>query len=122
MPECLDRDPHRDHAASWQLAVAAAVRAGIAVRWLEYPIWLWRSVRPADRPRPDETVACRLDIAAVRPQKRYAMQAYRSQVIDLVDDDPNGFRLSPHMLAYFGGAWEFFFAELPAEKNVHNTG
>jgi LmbE family N-acetylglucosaminyl deacetylase len=101
------REPHPDHRHAAALARAALRQsAHPAPRILEYPIWAWEQ---GGRPRPGEVQAWRLDIAAVRSRKLAAIAMHRSQVGELVGDDPTGFRLSPTMLALFARPWELFF-------------
>lgn len=107
------RDPHCDHRASWELMSAAAIKYRFATRWLEYPIWLWTSPKSSDAPHVDEVVLRRFNITDVLPIKRQAVQAYQSQISDLIDDDPNGFRLSAADLAHFEQPWEVFFESIP---------
>ena len=58
-----------------------------------------------------EQIDCwRLDINKVVELKILAIKAYRSQTTDLIDDDPEGFRLSPQMLANFARPWEVYLS------------
>jgi hypothetical protein len=43
--------------------------------------------------------------------KQQAIAAYRSQTTNLIDDDPEGFRLTPEMLANFAHPWEVYLEE-----------
>jgi LmbE family N-acetylglucosaminyl deacetylase len=100
-------DSHPDHRATWQLFAAALARCTFAPRTLEYPIWDW----DLDRRRSIATrllTPWRLDISPVVDLKQQAIAAYRSQIADLIDDDPTGFRLSPEMLANFAHPWEIY--------------
>lgn len=97
------RDPHCDHEATWALAWA---RRRPDVRWVEYPVWAW--TRPETAPRDTEATAWRIDISAVREQKRAAVAAHRSQHGLVVRDDPDGFVLPPALLAQFDRTWELF--------------
>jgi len=40
-----------------------------------------------------------------------AIAAYRSQTTNLIDDDPNGFRLTAEMLENFAQPWEIYLEE-----------
>lgn len=102
------RDPHPDHRASWELIYTAMAHLRLSPRLVEYPIWDWDSAQRGDAPAIGEVTAWRLDISAVLPQKLQAIAAYRSQTTDLIDDDPEGFRLTPEMLAHFAHPWELF--------------
>lgn len=99
-------DPHPDHRASWWLLQGAMAELDYSPRLLEYPIWDWD---PAQRqPLPQGIQVWRLDISSVLARKVQAMTAYRSQITDLIDDDPSGFRLTPDMLAPFQQPWEMY--------------
>jgi len=90
------RDHHRDHAASWQLVDAALSILQPRPRCLEYLIW---SRERADLPRPGEARHWRLPIRRMVPRKRAAVGAHRSQLGELIPDDPGGFRLTAADLA-----------------------
>ncbi len=100
-------DPHGDHVAVSRMAGAAAGRVG--ARLLSYPVWGW--TLPADQKLPDVPVhGWRLDIARHLPAKRRAIAAHLSQTTDLIDDDPNGFRLPDEFLALFTRPFEVFLS------------
>lgn len=101
------RDPHADHRATWHLLHRAMDSSG-KCRRVEYPIWLWDQGEPRHMPYPGEVALWRLDIAGVIDRKLAAIAAHRSQTTDLIDDDPEGFRLTPQTLAYFERPWECF--------------
>jgi LmbE family N-acetylglucosaminyl deacetylase len=61
----------------------------------------------------DRITAWRLDISDVVEVKKQAIAAYRSQTTNLIDDDPEGFRLTPEMLANFTRNWEVYIEEDP---------
>jgi LmbE family N-acetylglucosaminyl deacetylase len=112
------RDPHRDHRATWHLVQGALAQLPRPPQVIEYPIWLWELGGEADQPRADEVEAWSLDISPVMERKEAAIAAHRSQVTRLIDDDPEGFWLQPHLLRYFQVPIEIFFepitlAELP---------
>ena len=102
------RDPHGDHRASWQIVEAALETVRSPPRSLEYPIWAWEHVNSDDAPRPEEVAAWRLDVRGVLQQKGAAIAAHRSQTTALINDDPDGFQLSPRMLAHFAEPWEVY--------------
>lgn len=108
------RDPHPDHRACWQIVRSAMRRgngASVAGRLLEYPIWLWELAAGGDWPVEENIRAVRLDIGAVVARKQAAIRAHASQTTDLIDDDPDGFRLAPEVLAHFNAPYEIFFEE-----------
>lgn len=101
------RDPHPDHRAAYSLIKAA----GDSAKIIEYPIWLWEIAESADAPKLNEMRAWRLDIRSVLEKKQRAIRAHESQITDLIDDDPNGFRLTPEILQNFAENWEMYLEE-----------
>lgn len=102
------RDPHGDHRATWQLLRAAVGLYDAPVRWLEYPVWVWESTQEADLPTPADGKWFRLDIRPVLGQKQRAIAAHVSQTTALIDDDPDGFTLSPAMINHFIQSYEYY--------------
>lgn len=96
-------DPHCDHQASFVLAQAAARHAGL--RLLQYPVW---GHTRDDGLRLEPPHGYRLDIADVLDRKIAAVAAHRSQTTYLIDDDPDGFILSPDMIARFQRPFEIY--------------
>lgn len=103
-------DPHPDHRATWKLIHTALVNLQLAPRLIEYPIWDWdpeqRGILSSEQVR-----GWRLDIGPVLGLKLRAIAAYRSQTTDLINDDPEGFRLTPEMLTNFAQPWEVYLEE-----------
>ncbi len=104
-------DPHADHRASWQLIQAAILSLGIAPQIIEYPIWDWDRQQQKNA-NLSQIRGWRLDIQSVLNQKTQAIASYRSQLGQLIDDDPQGFCLSPEMVANFTRPWEVYFEEI----------
>lgn len=104
------RDPHPDHRATWQIIHTSMASLHPLPRLIEYPIWDWDPEQQVNLPTPEVT-AWRLDVSAVLALKLKAISAYRSQTTNLIDDDPEGFRLTPEMLANFVSAWEVYLEE-----------
>jgi LmbE family N-acetylglucosaminyl deacetylase len=100
-------DPHPDHRATSQILQAALAQTQCCPRVIEYPIWDWD---PNQRQPWTKALqqAWRLDISGVVALKQQAIAVYRSQTTDLIDDDPNGFRLTPEMLSNFAHPWEIY--------------
>ena len=98
-------DPHCDHQASYCLARAAQRRL-TAVKLFEYTVW--GAALPAATPV-EPAGGFRLEIGRHLTRKRRAIDAHRSQTTDLIEDDPNGFRLTGTDLARFSLVHEFFF-------------
>ena len=88
------RDPHCDHRASWRLAKDGLKLADAHAKTLEYPIWLDEFGEEDDRPRDDEARPVVFDVASVLEAKLAAIAAHLTQTTALIDDDPNGFRLT----------------------------
>lgn len=104
-------DPHADHRATWKLIKAALADLPLSPRLIEYPIWDWDWEQRGILPASLEVTTWRLDISTVVELKQQAIAAYRSQITDLIDDDPEGFRLSAEMLANFTHPWEVYIEE-----------
>ena len=100
------KDPHPDHRASWQLFATACKQLNYCPRIIEYPIWDWD--RKQRQEFPNSVNVWRLDISEVLELKRRAIAQYRSQISDLIDDDPEGFRLTPEMILNFTHPWEIY--------------
>lgn len=106
------RDPHPDHRASTEIIFETVRMLGQAPRLIEYPIWIWELAEASDAPRADEVRAWRLDISSANEQKQTAIMAHRSQTTDLIKDDPNGFRLTPEILANFAAPFEIYLESI----------
>ena len=105
------RDPHCDHEAADRIARAVRARRPHVKLW-SYPIWGWFRDPEVEIDEPPPQGA-RIDISAWLPAKRAAIAAHASQMTDLIDDDPEGFRFGERTLAPFLGAYEYLF-EVPA--------
>ncbi len=100
-------DPHGDHVATARLVLQAQAALGSA-RLFFYPIWGW--TLPLDTEVGAAPKGLRFDISNFLDAKAAAIAAHRSQVTDLIDDDPNGFRLTDEMLANFARPYEILLA------------
>lgn len=100
------RDPHPDHKAAYQLVDAAEKNHA---KVYEYPIWLTELGTEEDSPADDEVAPFRLNIETVLDRKIAAISQHRSQITDMIDDDPKGFRLSEEMINQFKVPYETFF-------------
>jgi len=103
-------DPHCDHEAAAQMALALRRRRP-GLRLWSYPIWGWHlpAGKVIDAPPP---TGYRFDIAPWQDRKRAAIAAHQSQMTALIDDDPHGFCFTPETLAPFLQGCEYFF-EVP---------
>lgn len=104
-------DPHPDHRATWQLIHTVLVSIPYTPRLIEYPIWDWDPEQRSSLPNPEQVSLWRLDICEVVALKQQAIATYRSQTTNLIDDDPEGFCLTPEMLANFTRPWEVYLEE-----------
>ena len=101
-------DPHPDHRGTWTLINTALSCISLQPRIIEYPIWDWDPKQRKNIPESEKIDCFRLDITKVIELKKLAIEAYRSQTTNLIDDEPEGFRLSPQMLANFARLWEVY--------------
>ena len=99
-------DPHCDHQAAYRLAREAQRRTGAAL--YEYSVW-GAALKPSAPVTPVKR-GYRLSVGRHQTRKRRAISAHRSQISDLIADDPTGFRLSPRDLARMSGPYESFVA------------
>lgn len=104
-------DPHPDHRATWQIVRRALDLIDFSARLIEYPIWLYELAEEDDLPAENEIRAWRLDIEKVIETKQKAIRAHASQTTDLIDDDPQGFRLSAEVLEHFAVPFEIYLEE-----------
>jgi LmbE family N-acetylglucosaminyl deacetylase len=103
------RDPHCDHRDSWRLTNDAIERGDVRPLVLEYAIWLDEFGAPADYPRPEEAQVIHIDVSRAIGEKRAAIAAHQSQTTALIDDDPDGFRLSAATIARLTGPTEKYW-------------
>ncbi|HEY4250810.1 MAG TPA: PIG-L deacetylase family protein [Roseomonas sp.] len=108
-------DPHCDHAAT--AAIASALAAQWRARLLSYVVWGWAYTTPlpgfALGEEPEVTGPPRGWRFAATPwlaAKRRAIAAHRSQMTDLIDDDPTGFRLPDQAIALLTRPEELYLA------------
>ena len=105
------RDFHRDHRASCEITRAATAGWPTPLHFVEYPIWVYEHLEEQYAPRPGEMDIWRLDIADVVATKQAAIHCHRSQITDLIADDPACFRLLPEVLERFAYPWEIYLEE-----------
>ena len=97
-------DPHCDHLASATLVSEALAEKHVSI--FQYPVWGWTLPASTDVERSPK--GFRLAVGPHAAAKQAAIAAHRSQTTDLIDDDVDGFRLTPDMLANFAGPFEIF--------------
>ena len=100
-----EHDPHPDHHATWR--IGREVARTLDARLLCYPVWGWTI--PPDTWLPAMRIAgAQFDITRYLAAKRRAIACHRSQLTDLIADDPTGFRMSHEMLMLFERPFEVF--------------
>ncbi|MDB5818987.1 MAG: family deacetylase [Rhizobacter sp.] len=115
------RDPHPDHRACWSIATAACLELEAVPRTLEYLVWTMERGDDSARPRPDEMQAWRLDISAVVEAKRAAIEAHRSQLGQVIPDDPTGFVLPPEMVTRACAPFEIYLEPIDASQTMQTS-
>ena len=92
---CWKDDPHPDHRACFAIARAAADCCG--ARLLAFPLWvLTTKIAVPEHHR----ILC-LDVSEQLGRKRAAIACHRSQLGQLILDDPQGFVLDENLLSLF---------------------
>jgi LmbE family N-acetylglucosaminyl deacetylase len=114
------RDTHQDHRACWQMTDEALKKFHKNVLVLEYPLWLWERGNESDSPGDKEVAIRSVNIAAVTSEKLCAINAHRSQVTRMIDDDPNGFWLSPEVISHFTGPEEIYLVKKSLPLRLNN--
>ncbi len=104
-----EKDPHRDHRATWQMLMHSNKNIHAKFRILQYVIWLHERGENDDMPN-DEVVHF-IDISKYKELKEKAIAEHQSQTTRLIDDDPNGFILSPQVLSKFITNKEFYIEQ-----------
>ncbi|MBV1837625.1 PIG-L deacetylase family protein [Acetobacter estunensis] len=98
-------DPHCDHEAVWKMGVALSRESTVSL--FSYPVWGW--MIPPHLELGDEKIqGVRLDISAFAAHKKRAIRLHASQYGDLIDDDPEAFRLPEQLLEIFDAPYEVF--------------
>ncbi|MGI4749827.1 MAG: bifunctional PIG-L family deacetylase/class I SAM-dependent methyltransferase [Janthinobacterium lividum] len=103
-----EKDPHPDHRAAWQIINSVIANLEKKPRILQYLIWIWELGEVNDLIVNQSNNLFYIDIESVFTLKKNAIAAHISQVSRLIDDDPEGFILSPEILAHFDHADELF--------------
>ncbi|MDO6810946.1 bifunctional PIG-L family deacetylase/class I SAM-dependent methyltransferase [Zobellia galactanivorans] len=103
------RDPHADHKVVYDIGKRSFPFLESPTIVMEYPVWMWKNGERTDWPGHGEILPFRLDISTVFNRKLKAIHVYKSQLGKVVLDDPNGFVLTPTLLAPFLTDTEYFF-------------
>jgi LmbE family N-acetylglucosaminyl deacetylase len=98
-------DPHADHLAASILGGMAAALTGAVL--FEYPVWGW-TLPPRRLLDAGDPLGFRLDVADNLAAKRRAIACHRSQLGQVVLDDPAGFVMEQTFVELFTGRWETF--------------
>lgn len=112
------RDSHLDHRATYEIAKEAIDSCDKDIQLIEYPIWLWKNSKSEDWPLTNEVEIFSLDISEMLTKKEKAIYAHRSQTSTFIEDDPNGFQLTPTLLEPFLYISEFYF--FPSKNEIHS--
>ena len=99
-------DPHCDHEAVQLMARRVAAASGL--RLLSYPVWGWLIAPDVELAPTLPVHGFRIDIAAHLRRKAEAIRLHASQYGDLIQDDPEGFRLPQSLLSVFEEPFETF--------------
>ena len=104
-----EQDSHHDHKATHQLLIAAMDSHEFRrPKVWEYPIWLYERAEFEEVPILEDGELIAVDIAAHLQLKKECIYAHRSQTTQLIDDDPQGFFLSPQVIDHFIQKKEYF--------------
>lgn len=108
-----EKDNHPDHRSSWQILHQAVLQLKTQPRVLQYLIWIWELGKQADIVQSESVKWFQVNIKPVIQIKKKAVEAHASQISRLIDDDPEGFILSPEILAHFDYTEELFIESKP---------
>ena len=103
------RDPHCDHRDAWALFQTALTGLSAKPEVWEYAIWLDELGTVDDRPREEEMERILFDIGEALPAKLRAVQAHRTQLGALINDDPSGFSLTKSTIDRLVGPSETYW-------------
>ncbi len=102
-----EKDPHRDHRATWQMLMNPPDDVERNYRILEYLIWLYELGQPGDVAGLAGSFVY-LDIGQWVALKKEAIEKHVSQTTRLINDDPDGFMLSAEVLRHFDTDCEYY--------------
>jgi LmbE family N-acetylglucosaminyl deacetylase len=106
-----EHDPHCDHEAAARLAREVRRRNAVSdLKLWHYPVWGWHLPKSHAVQATAPSGLC-LAIEDVLLQKRAAIEAHVSQMTDLIDDDPEGFRFTAETLKPFLRNHEFYIED-----------
>lgn len=100
-----DLDPHCDHQASFE--IVRRVREKLShIQVYAYPVWAWHKTDLPHLPGPPR--GFRLNVKRHLASKRAAIEQHRTQLGELIQDDPKGFRLDRAMIDFFLAPYEIY--------------
>ncbi len=109
------RDPHPDHVVTATLVDAALARGERRPSLYSYRVWLPVRGERADAPSCDEATLLEVVLNGTElARKRNALSMHRSQLGEVVDDDPDGFCIDDALLATWLTPSERFYRRAPA--------
>lgn len=95
-------DPHKDHGAVAMLA-RETVRITPGLRLFDYSVWArWQGLALSGSGR------MQLETAPWQADKARAIACHRSQLGQIIGDDPEGFVMTPHFVDFFTRSPEWF--------------
>lgn len=103
------QDPHCDHEAAARLAQELRRKDPRLKLW-SYPVWGWH-LPPTHALSVPPPTGMRLAIGDVLDQKHAAIRAHQSQMTEMIDDDPDGFRFTTDTLAPFLRPFEYYIED-----------
>ncbi len=98
-------DPHCDHLSASILGARAAALTGAAL--FEYPVWGW-TLPPRRLLQARAPTGFRLDVARHVSAKQRAIACHKSQLGQVITDDPEGFTLESQFVGLFTDRYETF--------------
>ncbi len=101
-----EKDPHPDHRTTWQMLMNVRT-SNTQFSILEYLIWLYNLGEEKDLPE-QQAEWLFADISHYIKQKQKAIYKHVSQTTRLIDDDADGFMLTPDVLQHFNVTKEYF--------------
>ena len=102
------RDAHSDHRETYNLISEFIFKLENFVQIIEYPIWLWTNGSTKDWPNEGEVEPYRLNVVDVLDMKINAINQHITQTTRFIDDDINGFILTPELIELFTTKYEYF--------------
>lgn len=103
-------DPDTDRRATWQIIKAAILGMGISPQTIECPLGDGRDLQLVSNST--QLSGWRLDIREMLDRKLQAIEAHRSQLGKVIDDDPASYCLSADKLVNFVRPWEIYLEEV----------